>query len=156
MIRNEPGRIAEEIWHQIPKQFEKASLGEFILMPNHIHGIIHISNDPSGVEKPRDMTKVETPIYRVSSSVPTSVSTSSIIDPDTDKGGFSGAKNPMFHENLGRIMRWFKGRSTFEIRKVMEDFQWQRNYHDHIIQYESSLHLIETYIQTNPQRWKPE
>jgi hypothetical protein len=44
MILNEAGQIVEECWHGIPCHFLHAALYEFIVMPNHIHGIVAIAN----------------------------------------------------------------------------------------------------------------
>lgn len=45
MYLNETGKIADDCWSGIPAHFEKVELGEFQIMPNHVHGII-IINDP--------------------------------------------------------------------------------------------------------------
>ena len=37
-------------------------------------------------------------------------------------GGITGSRNPMFHENISRIIRWYKGRCSFEIRKFYSEF----------------------------------
>ncbi len=43
MVLNEAGKIAEECWMQIPEHFPDVLLHEFVLMPNHMHGIIEIT-----------------------------------------------------------------------------------------------------------------
>jgi REP element-mobilizing transposase RayT len=45
MILNEIGKIAQKYWIEIPIHFNNAKLDEFVIMPNHIHGIIIIDND---------------------------------------------------------------------------------------------------------------
>ena len=45
MILNEIGKIAEKYWIEIPKHFPNIELDEYIIMPNHIHGIIIIDPD---------------------------------------------------------------------------------------------------------------
>jgi putative transposase len=44
MIINQYGEIAKNTWLQVPKHFKNIELDEFIIMPNHIHGIIIINN----------------------------------------------------------------------------------------------------------------
>lgn len=39
------GRIAKQCWHEIPKHYPFVELDAFVLMPNHVHGIIRITND---------------------------------------------------------------------------------------------------------------
>ena len=44
MILNERGRIAHNVWNELINHFENIKLYDFIVMPNHIHGIINILN----------------------------------------------------------------------------------------------------------------
>ncbi len=71
----------------------------------------------------------------------------------TTNGGITGEHNPMGKNTLGEIIRWYKGRSTFEIRKIYPDFQWQSRFYDHIIRTEESLYNIRNYIISNPGMW---
>jgi putative transposase len=68
-------------------------------------------------------------------------------------GGATGNKNPMLHQNLSTIMRWFKGRATFEARKIHADFAWQARFHDHIILDAGKHEKIRHYILNNPLLW---
>jgi REP element-mobilizing transposase RayT len=49
MIPNKEGKIAESYWKAIPEHFPNAILHDFVIMPNHIHGIIELI-EPVGVE----------------------------------------------------------------------------------------------------------
>ncbi len=42
MILNDAGAIVRKVWEEIPRRFSAAKLGEFVIMPNHLHGIIVI------------------------------------------------------------------------------------------------------------------
>ena len=42
MILNEYGEIANKYWYEIPKHYTNTQLDEYVIMPNHIHGIIFI------------------------------------------------------------------------------------------------------------------
>jgi REP element-mobilizing transposase RayT len=118
--------IAKNVWEQIPIQFPFVELDEFVVMPDHIHGIL-IINEPVGA-------RLIAPLQ----------------GPDQKTGGFAGHHNPMLHQNLSRIVRWYKGRCTFEIRKTDASFEWQRNYHDHIIRNSEAYERICQYIRDNP------
>jgi putative transposase len=134
---NQMGEWAHKIWHAIPGQFPFVELGAFVVMPNHIHGILIINQ-----------TNVQT---RFIASPPSPPSPSS---PDIPQiGGISGNKNPMIHDNLSRIIRWYKGRCTYEMRKIHADFAWQTRFHDHIIRNERAFDNISRYILTNPLSW---
>ncbi len=121
---SEIGMIADKIWSEIPKQFPFINLDTYVIMPDHVHGILIIDNNQN-----RDA------INRVST------------------GGKTGIKNPMLHDNLSRVIRWYKGRVTFEIRKINKDFHWQSRFHDHVIRDDRSLNNIRRYITENPDKW---
>ncbi len=59
----------------------------------------------------------------------------------------------MLNDNLSKIIRWYKGRTSFESRKIHADFAWQPRYHDHIIRNDESFQKISEYIKNNPANW---
>jgi REP element-mobilizing transposase RayT len=128
------GEIARNNWLEIPKHFSFVALDYFMVMPNHIHGIIEIRN---GNGNCRDA------INRVST-----------FHPD-NSGGITKTHNSMLHPgSLSTIIRWFKGRTTFEINKTNIHFQWQPRFYDHIVRDEKSLNQIRKYIHNNPLKWE--
>ncbi|MBT3839680.1 MAG: hypothetical protein HOM78_11075 [Candidatus Marinimicrobia bacterium] len=137
----EIGKIVQEIWCKIPSHFENVELDEFIIMPNHIHGIIEIKYNTR-----RDA------INRVSTSVTDKNKT---INRVSTTGGITGKNNPMISKNsLSKIIRCYKGRCTYEIHKFNPKFAWQPRFYDHVIRNELSLEKIQNYIQQNPINWK--
>ena len=125
---SEIGRIVQDYWMKIPEYFPFTALDTFIVMPNHIHGIVIINNDPTRKDA----------IHRVS-----------------ETGGITKQNNPMFYESISRIVRWYKGRCAFEINRVQKKikFAWQPRFYDHIIRDDESLEKISQYIIDNPARW---
>ncbi len=120
------GNIVQKYWQEIANQFLFVQLDEFVIMPNHMHGIIIINDDS------RDA------INRVS----------------TDNGGVTGKNNPMLYNSISRFIRWYKGRCTFEINKLDNtDFAWQSRFYDRIIRNDVELNKIREYIQINPREW---
>ncbi len=69
-------------------------------------------------------------------------------------GGITRNKNPMLHDNISRIINWYKGRVTFEARKINNDFGWQARFFDHVIRNEKSFFIISKYIINNPKKWE--
>jgi len=136
MQLNQLGQLAEKYWLEIPQHFSFIELGNFVVMPNHTHGILIINKMDINVET------------RLIASLPTDNPTPTEIN-----GGFAGTKNPMFHHNISRIIRWYKGRCSFEMRKIHADFGWQTRFHDHIIRDAQSFENIQTYIENNPLKW---
>ena len=120
--------MSEKYWLEIPKQFPYFELGNFVVMPNHTHGLLIINH--------------RSPIC--------------LMDiPKTEiNGGFARTKNPMLNDNISRILRWYKGRCSFEIRKIHADFNWQSRFHDHIIRNSKSFETIQNYIVNNPKNWE--
>jgi len=165
------GRVAASIWFLIPDLFPFSSLGAFVVMPNHIHGIINLhhvkergsSSEDSGnsisithglsgkneVENPYDPRKGS---FLAGGNLPLN----EIIAEDIPKpaGGCTGMNNPMLRENIPRITRWYKGRTTYESRKTNPEFKWQERYHDHIIRNSHEYKIISLYIINNPIHWK--
>lgn len=69
-------------------------------------------------------------------------------------GGFAKEHNPMLHDNVSKIIRWYKGRTAFESRKIDLDFAWQPLFWDHVVKSESALKNIRNYIKNNPIKWE--
>jgi REP element-mobilizing transposase RayT len=122
------GEIAHSIWHHIPNQFSDVALDAFVVMPNHVHGIVRILPEKT---------------YKSTSAINT----------NDGNGGITRDKNPMFHRNLSRVIRWYKGRCAFEIRKINPAFQWHTRFHDRIIRNETEYQNVVDYINNNPEKW---
>ena len=137
------GALAHQHWHEIPDRFPYAQLDAWVVMPNHVHGILVIDKSDDSHPRPR-----RDAINRVSTR--TGMGTG-----DMGKtGGITSHHNPMLHDNVSRIIRWYKGRTTFESRKINPDFGWQTRFYDHIIRDDTSWRNIRTYIANNPAHWK--
>ena len=146
-IASEIGTLAEKFWMEIPQHFPYIELGNFVVMPNHVHGILIIDkNGDSDIRESVDGESVET---RLIASLPP---TNPLPPPQI--GGVTGENNPMIQDNISRIIRWYKGRCSFEMRKIRADFGWQPRFHDHIIRNAPEWERIQTYIENNPMNWK--
>jgi putative transposase len=175
MQLNVLGEMAEKHWMEIPIHFSFIELGNFVIMPNHMHGILIIdknANSPNLVGDTMNIAdvvldRVETrliaslpqttdpppPNHSTHPTNPTDSSKSTNSSSNEINGGFSGIKNPMFHENISRVIRWYKGRCSFEMHKINANFEWQSRFHDHIIRNELSFKNIQSYISNNPSNW---
>lgn len=129
------GKEAEKCWLEIPNHFPDAKLDEFVVMPNHLHGIIVIKCS---------INYQQTVNCRgVQLNAPTS-------KPDNYYSRISPQKN-----TLSVIIRTYKAAVTRWCRNNgFEYFKWQRNYHDHIIRSEKELNAIRQYITDNPLNWQ--
>ncbi len=130
MILNEYGNIVKDTWYDLPNHNFNVELDEFIIMPNHIHGIIVLNyniNNKNNV------------VGTGSEPVPTNTSINKK------------------HHGLSEIIRQFKTFSSKRInhkRKTIGKPLWQRSFYDHIIRNEKSLNNIREYIRINPLKWE--
>lgn len=138
MQLSDVGTVAEKYWFEMPEHFPFIKPAAFVVMPNHVHGIIIIDKTDS--------------INDVSGDAMNRISTGDAIN--ERKGGFAGDKNPMLNENLSRVVRWYKGRVSFRSKTINPRFSWQSRFHDHIIRDDESFYKISRYIEQNPQLWK--
>lgn len=138
---SEMGKIALQYWTEIPTHFPYVHLGAFVIMPNHIHGIVII--DKPNVRTP-DLQNVETP------------DSQNVETPDS---GVSTIKQTMAAskkwkpETLGVIINQYKRKVTIDIRRINPHFAWQTRFYDHIIRNHESYVRIEQYIINNPLKW---
>lgn len=133
MRLNQLGQLAEKYWLEIPNHFPFVELGNFVIMPNHTHGILII-------DKNNDDANVETLHCNV--STPNTAITNmkmSIISP---KSG-----------TISSIIRSYKSVVTKHARLIQSDFAWQPRFHDHIIRNAESFVNIQNYIANNPLNW---
>jgi len=140
MILNGTGKVAERFWNEIPDHFPFVELDNFVIMPNHVHGILIINR---GVVETRLIASLQSPHNPQSSQT----------QPEKS-GGFAKNKNPMFHKNISRIIRWYKGRCSFEINKTHPVFAWQPRFYEHVIRNTAEWKRIRNYITGNPANWK--
>lgn len=117
------GLAARKCWLEIPEHFPFVELDAFCIMPNHIHGIIVIS----------DRNSVETQDF------------ASLREPGNKFGPQS--------RNLPSVVRGFKIGVTKYARTNDIPMEWQPRYHDRIIRDEQELFAVRTYIHNNPLEW---
>lgn len=146
---NSFGQVIQGHWSKLPSHHPHLRLDEFIVMPNHIHGILILFN-----ENECDQSNI------VGAGLADTVSVSS--DYLTPKPAPTHDQSqPKFvtiqRAGIPNIIRGFK---TFSARQINRQRRtkgtpvWQRNYYEHIIRNEESFEHIRRYIQTNPVNWK--
>ena len=119
--------ITEQCWKGIPQHFSNVSLDEYVIMPNHLHGILILHDARRGV-----------------------LNTST---QDSSNKPFS--KSSPRRNTISLIIRTFKAAVTTQCRHIgCEKFAWQRNYYEHIIRKEKELESIRQYINENPLKWE--
>jgi len=148
MRLNDAGRIAEQCWRDIPAHFPRLDLDAFVIMPNHVHGIIWITDDAVGVNDARGHNEnVAPPVTRPPHNVGA-----------THASPLPHALRPRGPQrrSVASIIGSFKSAVTKRINKLRGTPGmpvWQRNYYEHIIRTGESLDRIRRYIGENPLRW---
>ena len=131
MHRNEWGDHVARCWEWLGQQYPYIDLDEWIVMPNHLHGIIVIA-DRRGASR-----------------------SALVNNPACFRRGGSRTA-PTKRKPLGRLVGAFKTVSTDDInqlRRTPARPLWQRDFYDHIVRNEDELSKIREYIRTNPLRW---
>jgi putative transposase len=124
MLLNTVGCIAFEEWEHTEEIRENVVLDEFVIMPNHTHGIIILTGESARVCQRQTPTKAE-----YGKPVPDAL------------GTIMGQFKSIVTKRVNKLY-------TTSNASV-----WQKNYYDHIICNERSLNSIRRYIQNNPMRW---
>ncbi len=149
MILSEIGKIARDEWFKTPeiRPDMHIILDAFIVMPNHIHGIIIIGQNKFNALNLNDLNNTTTPTDAV--ETPRMASLPPYKNPIKPyKNQFGPQRN-----NLSSIIRGYKSAVTKKSRRILPDFGWQPRFFDHIIRDEQSFQKIRRYIQINPRLW---
>ena len=135
MKLNPMGKMVEKWWNELTNKFPDIELDQFVVMPNHFHGIIAINAHNVGADVGADLC----------------------VRPHTNtnmEGARIGAPLP-------RIIQWFKTMTTNEYLRTAKQPEnrkipgrlWQRNYYEHIIRNDEELLRVQEYILFNPCKW---
>ncbi len=138
MILNHLGFFVQSEWNKSPeiRPDMNLELGEFVVMPNHFHGIMIIGENEFN-KRGGDATVANVETQCIASLPPT----------HTNKFGPQS-------KNLGSIMRGFKSSVTTHSKILDVEFGWQARFHDHIIRSHDEFIRISNYILNNPGNWK--
>jgi putative transposase len=134
MHLNHLGRVAASTWAEIGEHSGGVVLDEWVIMPNHLHGII----DLSGNKRPNISVALLIWRGRRRAACPRALT--------------SGPKP----NSLGAIIGSFKSATTKRInllRGTPGQQVWQRDYYDHTVGGAATLERIRLYIRANPGRW---
>jgi putative transposase len=147
ILLNNLGLLVQHEWLRLPARFKEIELDEYIIMPNHIHGIIVIGDDRMGIgEKSNSIND------RTGTGVKSSLLNNS-KNPRAPTGEQFGNPIP---GSIPTIIRSFKASVTYRVKIMRGNFEmpvWQRNYYEHVIRDEPEWHRTRLYIQENPAQW---
>lgn len=181
MILSGAGVLADVFWHEIKNHHKYVELDAFVVMPNHIHGILIINKpnekreeekndfgkedqrkEENGNNYSRYQEENEDSIYREEDG------DSSTVVACNDSTGFTKKEDSPINtefsqhmaaispkkDSLPSILRSYKSAVTKHANRLGFEFGWQSKYHDHIIRDEAAYQRIAKYIENNPSKWK--
>ena len=134
MVLNSTGRVVENVWNELPEHYQHVELDAFVIMPNHVHGIIVLTTDATVGAGLKPVGKIESTVGAGLKPAPT--------------------KKRHALPEIVRALKTFSSRRINEIRNTPGVKLWQRNYYEHIIRNENELNEIRKYIQQNPLKWE--
>ena len=135
-------QVLEQTWREIPRHFPNAATDEFVVMPNHVHGIVwvlegHGAADQRSRVRPREVGAQHAAPLRY--------------------GARRTSRRAVQPGSLGAIVRSFKAAAASRVnlaRGTPGLPVWQRNYYERVVRNEGELRRIREYIQLNPVKWQ--
>ena len=139
------GELAHRFWHEIPDHFPHVYLDAYVVMPNHIHGIVILDNPYDNKWDYSDQSEDEKNGKDQNNFTDT---LSSSLTPGQKRFQNQG------QNTISSIIGSYKSVVTRNARKINQDFGWQNRFWDHIIRDKKSYQRIRRYIINNPKNWK--
>jgi REP element-mobilizing transposase RayT len=147
MCLNDAGRMIESAWEELENRFSDMSLDAFVVMPNHLHGIIVLAAPEASHMQAGHAPGCAPPVG--AGLVPAHT-------PPLVGAGLVPARS-----TLATVMGAFKSISTVKYTRGVAEFGWpgfrgrvwQRSYFEHVIRDEAALSGIREYIANNPLQW---
>jgi len=148
MHLNAAGMAAQTMWAAIPVHFPRVRLDAFVVMPNHVHGIILIAGTDAATDDADE-------------SVPDDAD--ELVRATHASPRRSPPQSPPHHphgpprRSIGAIIGSYKSavsRHINQLRRPRSGLVWQRNYYERIIRDYPSLQRVRKYIYANPRNWK--
>ena len=135
MELSDAGQVAHDYWLEIPKYKPQVILDEFVVMPNHMHGLLGLEYSEDHIITPEPKPE------------PAGMET------NPAKNQFMANLSPKAG-SISRIIGSYKAACTKMIRSISNaPFYWQEHFYDHIIRNEQDFARIAEYIRNNPKKW---
>jgi REP element-mobilizing transposase RayT len=143
MHLNDLGKHAWECWMEIPDHFPFVELINFVVMPNHIHGLLDLHNN---IHSNTTAATVET-LHA------TSLPPQPPQPPEQQKNEQMAIISPK-QGSLSTVIRSYKSAVTKYANQNNLQSGWQSRFHDHIVRNTEEYQRIFDYITNNPKNWK--
>ena len=151
------GVIADVLWYEIKNHAKNVDLGEFVVMPNHIHGIIILYGNkiPGTMDENDGIVGAR---HALPPQLPPQQSTDQSNDenhiPEPEKTIGQKRFQNQGKNTISSIVGSYKSAITKHANRLNLKFAWQPLFYDHIIRDQQSFENISHYIKRNPGDWK--
>ena len=144
MHLNAAGRVVERVWDGLPEHYPHVGLDAFVVMPDHVHGVIVLAD----VRLPGEAG------FEINREMPAGI--------DVSTGRRVGhrptptKRKASTRHGLSEVVRGFKSFSAKRVnalRGMTGIAVWQRGFYEHVVRNEDDLNRIREYIVGNPVRW---
>ena len=136
MVLNDAGKMVADYWMELPKRFSNVEMDEYMVMPNHLHGIIVIAGSDRCVS-------VGAPLVGALNNPAKRAGTRPAPTLGEMIGAFKSLTTNEYIRNV-KTKKWPAFRRHF----------WQRNFYEHVIRNEFDLNQVREYILNNPAGWE--
>lgn len=130
---SQPGEMVQTVWDELPLHYLGVAVDAFVLMPDHVHGIIVLTHDNT-----------------------VGTTAEGLFSPTSDRPHKPMTLGNVVHRFKSLTTAKYRYGVTEWCWPPFPKRFWQRNYHEKIIRDESSLDTIRRYILNNPLAWESE
>jgi REP element-mobilizing transposase RayT len=134
MILNAEGEMVWETWHKLPQHYPTVQLDAFVVMPNHVHGVIALHR-----QSPQRAGLRPAPTLEAPSAV--------------EAHHAAAIRKAPSLANIVGSLKSFSARRIHRARGTSQAPVWQRGYFGRIVRTGEELTAIQQYIAENPARW---
>lgn len=155
MVLSPTGIIADILWNEIPNHAKHVELGDFVVMPNHIHGILILDKPNGRNDETKNGRNVGTNVEALHAT--------SLQSPQPPQPQQTPIKSQTKNEKMAEIspksnsvstvIRSYKSAVTKHANRLGFENGWQSRFHDHIIRNDVEYQRISDYIINNPRNW---
>ena len=160
---NALGQLVDAYWQRLPLHFPNLQLDAFIVMPNHIHGILVLTDGRGAAlgnnEEPftENICPNATPHSDALSKPGVAFGQMGSVNAKDGLPNAAPLPPRLVSGSVGAIVLNFKSITTRTLNRIKRSpglSLWQRNYYEHIIRDDESLQTIRQYVQQNPLSWQ--
>ncbi len=147
------GVIADIFWHEIKHHAQNVELDAFVVMPNHIHGILILNDNKNNIENHSTDNFVDG-IVETRHALSLQYHQQSPPSQQPEKTIGQQRFQNQGKNTVSSIIGGYKSAVTKNARRLGFTFAWQTRFYDHVIRTDADYQRIKNYIYSNPENWQ--